>query len=325
MSQNSQTRITFHEHTFFEVQCPGRTLFIDPVFSHSRRGRRVADPVRGADYLLLTSATPWFDDALDVLEASEATVIATPRLCRQIGKELGLDRERLLDLEAWERASEQGLRVTALPISASLGAEASIEEGASILRDVANVFPQPRMRNNPILGALSPLLDLGTQTSSRALGMIGTPRSMRSLDRVNDLLGVDVTRVARGRAGLGFLLEMDGFPSVMHLADGVHAMTSDADLEDIAEVCAPGVLIMQADGMSVEPVVRAARILEPKTVLLYRARDPYAQGRRGQTLPVGHFLSAIEEGAPDCEALHLRKGDSFVLDPAPAADTAAAK
>jgi len=324
MNQDAQTRITFHEHTFFELSLPGRTLFIDPVFSHTRRGRRVADPVRKADYVLLTSTTPWFDDALDVLESSEATIIATPRLCRQIGRDIGIERKRQLDLEAWERASEEGLRITALPISASLGVEGSIEEGASILRDVSNVFPRGTSRL-PFMGALAPLLDLGTQTGNRALGMLNSSAGqLRSLDRVNDMFGVDVARVGRGRAGLGFFLELEGYPSVLHLADGVHAMTSDEDLEDIAEVCEPGILIMQADGTDVEPVVRATRILEPKTVLLYRARDPYAQGRRGQTLPVGNFLAAIEEGAPDCEALHLRKGDSYVLEKQ-AARPAAAK
>lgn len=176
----------------------------------------------------------------------------------------------------------------------------------------------------PFLGALSPLLDLGTQAGNRAMSMFGSSANqLRSLDRVNDMLGVDVTRVGRGRAGLGFFLELEGYPSVLHLADGVHAMTSDDELEDIAEVCEPGILIMQADGTDVEPVVRATRILEPKTVLLYRARDPYAQGRRGQTLPVGNFLSAIEEGAPECEALHLRKGDSYVLEKAAAKPAAA--
>jgi L-ascorbate metabolism protein UlaG (beta-lactamase superfamily) len=313
MNQIAQSRLTFHDHTFFELTLPGCTLFIDPVFSHDRRGRRVADPVRSADYVLLTSTTPWFDDAVDVLDGSDATLVATPKICRTAAREIGLEKKRQLDLEPWERASEKGLRITALPIFGSLGMEGSIDEGASILRDMTNIFPQSRSRL-PFLNALNPLMQIGTQTGNRALGMLTSAGQLRSLDRVNDMLGVDVTRVASGRSGLGFLFEIEGHPSLLHLADGVHAMTQDDDLEEMAEVCKPDILVVQAEGADVEPVVRAARILEPKTVLLYRARDPYAQGRRSQTLPVGSFLAAIEEGASQSEALHLRKGDSFLLE-----------
>jgi L-ascorbate metabolism protein UlaG (beta-lactamase superfamily) len=323
MNQPVQSRITFHEHTFFELSIPGRTLFIDPVFSQTRRGRKVPGQVRGADYVLLTSATPWLDDALDVLDSCEATVVTSARLCRQISRELELDRKRELDLEPWERASEDGLRITAVPITASLGMEGSIEEGASILRDMTNVFPQSRSRL-PLLGAVNPLLQAGSQLGSRAMGMFNSASQMRSLDRVNDMLGLDVTSIARGRSGVGFFFEVEGHPSVLHLADGVHAGTSDDELEDIADVCQPKILIMQADGTELEPVVRAARVLQPATVLLYRARDPYAQGRKGQVLPMGQFLAAIEEGAPKCETLHLRKGDSFVLDKDPSAKSASA-
>lgn len=323
MNETAQSRLTFHDHTFFELTLPTATLFIDPVFSHSRRGRRVAGQVRSADYVLLTAATPWFDDALDVLEDCEATLVATPKLCRTVGREISLDKKRQLDLEPWERASETGLRITALPIFGSLGMEGSIDEGAAILRDMTNIFPQSRSRL-PLLGALTPLLQMGTQTGNRALGMFTSATQLRSFDRVNDMLGIDVTRVARGRSGLGFFFEIEGYPSVLHLADGVHAMTQDDDLEDIAEVCKPDVLVVQAEGTDVEPVVRAARILEPKTVLLYRARDPYAQGRRAQTLPVGSFIAAIEEGASSSEALHLRKGDTFLLERSAAAPKAAA-
>jgi L-ascorbate metabolism protein UlaG (beta-lactamase superfamily) len=324
MNQTGQTRITFHKNTFFELSIPGRTLFIDPVFSQSRRGRRVVGQTRSADYVLLTSSTPWLDDALDVLEDSEATLVASPRLCKQIARELDLDRKRQLDLEAWERASEDGMRITALPITASLGMEGSMQEGAAMLQDFTNVFPKSQSRL-PLIGSIEPLLRSTMQTGTRALGMLGSNPQLQSLGRVNDMLGLDVVKVAQGRSGLGYYFEFDGYPSVMHLADGVHGMTSDDDLEDIADACEPSILIMQADGMEVEPVVRAARILEPKTVLLYRARDPYAERRKGQTQPMGNFLAALEEGAPSSEALQLRKGDTFVLEKLAAAAAAPAK
>jgi L-ascorbate metabolism protein UlaG (beta-lactamase superfamily) len=313
MTNPGQTRLTFHKHTFFELSTQGRTLFVDPVFSHERRGRRVADEVRGADYVLATSATPWFEDILDVLEACEATFVATPRLCRTVGRELDLPKKRLLDLEPWERASEPGFRLTAFPIQCSLGMEGAIEEGASILQDLTNVFPRSKTRI-PLVGNALPMLESTLQRTSRTLGGLAPVSQLRSLDRVNDMLGLDVSRIARGRPGLGYLFELEGHPSLLHLADGVHAGTSEDDLEEVADVCAPDVVVVQVEGMDVEPLVRAVRILGPKTVLLFRARDPYAAGRRGQTLPVGSFISAIEEGASDCEALHLKNGDTFILD-----------
>lgn len=335
MSNPGQTRLTFHKNSFFELTTPTRSLFIDPVFSHERRGRRVADEVRSADYVLATSMTPWFEDVLDVLDECEATFVGTQNLTRAVSRELGLKRKRLLDLEPWERASESGLRITALPISASIGMESAIEEGTGILKDISNVFPRGATRipmmgsgNLPFVGALGggnlplpmlgkgfPLLDQGLSQATRAMQGLGSmAQPPKSMGRVGDLFGLDVGTLTGGRPGLGYLFEMDEFPTLMHLADGVHAGTLDDDLEDIADICEPDVLVMHVQGMDVEPVVRAVRTLNPKTVLLYRSRDPYAEGRRGQTLPINSFVGAIEEGAPGCEALHMRKRDTYILE-----------
>lgn len=342
MSNSGQARLTFHKNTFFELSTPSRTLFIDPVFSHERRGRRVADEVRAADYVLATSMTPWFEDVLDVLDECDATFVATQSLTRMVSRELGIKRKRLLDLEPWERASESGLKVTALPISASIGMESAIEEGTGIVKDISNIFPRGASRipmmgagGLPFLGALGagglgggggfgglpllgrglPFLDQSISQATRAVESVGSmTRPPKSMGRVGDMFGVDVGSITGGRPGLGFLFEFEGFPSLMHLADGVHAGTTDDDLEDIADLCEPDVLVMHVQGMDVEPVVRAARILNPKTVLLYRSRDPYAEGRRGQTLPINSFVGAIEEGAHGCEALHMRKRDTYILE-----------
>jgi L-ascorbate metabolism protein UlaG (beta-lactamase superfamily) len=312
MSNPAQARLIFHKNSFFELATPSRTLFIDPVFSHERRGRRVADEVRTCDYVLATSMTPWFEDVLDVLDACDATFVGSHRLTRFVSSELGLKKSRLLDLEPWERASEAGLRITALPISASIGMENAIEEGTSIVRDISNIFPRGATRI-PLLGAALPLFDNGMRNATRLLQGVTSIGQPRAFGRVGDMLGVDVGQITGGRPGLGFLFELDGFPSLMHLADGVHAATSDDDLDDIADVAEPDVLVMHVSGMDVEPVVRAVRTLRPKTVLLYRSRDPYAAGRRGQTLPISSFIGAIEEGAPGTEALHMRKGDAYIL------------
>ena len=333
MSNPGQARLTFHKNTFFELSTPNRTLFIDPVFSHERRGRRVADEVRAADYVLATSMTPWFEDVLDVLDECDATFVASPSLTRMVSQELGIKRKRLLDLEPWERASESGLKITSLPISGSIGMESAIEEGTGILKDVSNIFPRGTSRipfmgagNLPLVGALGggglpllgrglPFLDQGLSQASRAFEGLGAmARPPKSMGRVGDMFGVDVGSITGGRPGIGYLFELDGFPSLMHLADGVHAGTTDDDLEDLADVCEPDVLVMHVQGMDVEPIVRAVRTLNPKTVLLYRSRDPYAEGRRGQTLPINSFVGAIEEGAAGCEVLHMRKRDTYMLE-----------
>lgn len=307
-------RLVFHRNAFFELQLKGRTFFIDPVFSQERRRRRVAGDVRTADYVLLTTQTPWYDDALDVLEACEATLVATPSLCRQVLDDLGVDRKRLLDLEPWERASEEGIKVTALPLTASTGMEATIEEGASILEDVAGVFPTG-LRSLPLVGTGVGLLENGMRTGRRAVKDVAGMGRNRMLGRAQDLLGMNLGRLGQGRPGTGFLVEADGYPSLLHLADGIHRGTSEDELRDIAEVAKPDVLLANIDGPSVQPLVRAIRILAPRTLLVYRSRDPYGEDRRNPTPPARAFMDAVAEDAPDCEVVLLRKGDAWVLEP----------
>lgn len=304
--------IIFHRNTFFEIQAGGRTLFVDPVFTRHRRGRKVATELRACDYLLVTSMTPWFDDALDVLDDCDATMVASPRICRVASRELGLARDRTVDLEEWERATDGGLRITALPMSASIGMERAIDEGTSLLRDMGNVFPGGT-RGIPLLSSGMTLIDDGLRNVTRALDGVAVIQQPRSLGRVGEMVGVDVGSIGGGRPGLAYLFEIDGYPNVLHLADGVHGGMDEEDLEDIADVAAPEVLIAHVGGRDVEPLVRAVRILEPATVLLYRSRDPYAAGRRSRTLPMSSFVGALEEDAPDTEVFHLRQGDSYVL------------
>ncbi|MBW2529232.1 MAG: hypothetical protein JRI23_33965 [Deltaproteobacteria bacterium] len=311
---SNQARLIFHRRTFFELVTPKSTLFIDPVFSHERRGRRVANETRPCDYVFATSMTPWFDDVLDVLDACDATVVGTPRVVRTVSDELELKGGRLLDLEAWERASDEGIRITALPITASIGMEAAINEGVGIMRDMGNVLPRRAGRSLPMVDNVFPMLNSSLRSAMNMMGNMGSMSRPRSVERVTDMLGVDVGRLTGGRPGLGFLFEVDGCPTVMHLADGVHEGTDMDDIDDMADLCQPDVLVMHAAGMAVEPIVRAARALKPKTVLLYRSRDPYRRGRHGQTQPMSSFIGAIEEGAPGCTTLHMRDGEAFLLD-----------
>jgi hypothetical protein len=99
----------------------------------------------------------------------------------------------------------------------------------------------------------------------------------------------------------------------------VHEGTDERDLEEIADLADVDVLVVEAIGSSVAPIVRAARILAPRTVLLFRSEDPYRRGRRSQALPVSAFADAVlEDRGDDVEAIALRPGDRYVLSTATA-------
>lgn len=292
---SNEASLSFHGKTFIEIAAAGTTIFIDPVFSSERRGRRVRGETRAADYVLVTQESDDFDDVLDVLEDSDATLVGGERVCRTAQRELSLDRDRVLDLQDWERASQDDLRLTAVPIfSASL-----MDDGLSLVDELAGLSPLPR-----------------------ALSALPFGRSARALANVPSMIRGEVSRAMRGKPGLGYLFEIAG-SRVLHLAAGVHPGTDERDLEDIAALGELDVVSVDVGARSVEPFVRAARILQPRTMLLYRSYDAYGRGRRAQALPLSAFVEAIREDRGDeVEALALRAGDRFVLEtPAPPAAT----
>jgi hypothetical protein len=145
------------------------------------------------------------------------------------------------------------------------------------------------------------------------LPLAGLTSSLRVLESI-PLFGHEIARNLRGRPALGFLFEFTTGQRVLHLADGVHAGADERDLEDIAALAPVDALLIDVGSQSIESVVRAVRLFEVGTVLLYRSQDPYARGRRSQAQPIGAFLEAIREDQGDkVEALHLREGDRFLL------------
>lgn len=293
MSTNSEATITFHGSTFVELAYQQTTLFVDPVFSSTRRGRRLRGATRPCDYVFLTRTGDNLDDTLDLLEDSrEAVLVGDERTCRTVQSELGLNRQRLLDLEPWERASESSFRVTALPIATP----SMLDESVSLLEDLGS-------------SGLGRLLPRG----AGRMPMRGLSSGMRTLQSL-PFFGNEMMRGLRGRPGLGFLFELTQGPRVLHLADGVHEAADERELEDIASLGRVDVALLDVGNQAVDAVVRAVRLLDVSTVLLYRSVDPYARGRRAQATPVGAFLEALREDAGDeLEALHLREGDRFVL------------
>lgn len=289
---NDEITITFHGSSFLELSARETSIFIDPVFSSSRRGRRLRGTTRPCDYLFLTQATEAFDDALDVLEDSDAVLVASPGLCRAAQDELGLGRGRVLDLEAWEIARDDAFRVTAVPIHAPT----VFDDGQALLEDLSGVAGLVEIQ----------------RAISRLPVLAGALRGARTLRGALPSWA--------GKPGLGFLFELGSGQRVLFLGGGVHGGVDERDLEDIASLAEIDALVLDVGTQRIEPVVRAARLFAAPSVLLYRGRDAYARGRRAQALPVSAYTEAIAEDQGDrVDALHLRPGDRFVLSAPPAA------
>lgn len=292
MSTTEEATISFHGSTFFELSFKQTSIFVDPVFSSNRRGRRLRGATRPCDYAFVTHPGDSFDDVLDLLEDSEAILVGSERVCRMAQGELGLGRKRLLDLEAWERASEEAFRVTAVPIATP----SMVDESAGILEDLGG-------------SAMGRLLPRGASRVPRA----GLSSGMRMLESL-PFLGNSLLGNLRGRPGLGFLFELASGQHILHLSNGIHGATDEREIEDIASLAPLDALLLDVGAQGVEAVVRAVRSFDVSTVLLFRSQDPYARGRRSQALPVNAFIEAIQEDQGNkVEALHLREGDRYIL------------
>jgi hypothetical protein len=305
MSTTDEVTLTFHGSSFLELAYKQTTVFIDPVFSSSRRGRRLRGATRPCDYVFVTQASDNFDDILDVLEdAKDAVLVAAERVVRMARSELGLGRGRALDLEPWERASEDAFRVTAVPIFAP----SMMDDSASLLEDLSDG-----------LGRVVP------RGLSR-LPMAGVGSAMRSMRALGGLpfIGNQLLSGLRGTPALGYFFEIGAGQRILDLSNGVHAGTDERELEDIASLAEADVLVLDVNNQGIEAVVRAVRVVGAPTVLVYRSQDPYVRGRRAVSQPISAYIEAItEDGGDKIEALHLREGDRFVLSapekaPAPA-------
>ncbi|HEU4409597.1 MAG TPA: hypothetical protein VFS43_30360 [Polyangiaceae bacterium] len=303
MSQTHDVTILYQGSTFVELHFDGAVAFVDPAFrGRRRRGRaRRDDEAVACDYVFVTQLGDGFDDALDALDAADAILVGPPQACRLALRELGLSRKRTLDLEPFERARDEAFRVTAVPAAAA----ALVDEGLGLFDGAFDA-----------LGARG----LGRAPSAR--------RAFDQAQRLFDLpraLGDELLRGLRGRPGLGYHFESSQGSSILHLGAGVHRGTDPRALDAIAEIADPvDVLLLDVSSSQPDDVVRAARLLSPSTLLLYRSLDAYGHGRRSRPLPVSAFVEAVDEDfGSELEALHLRPGDRYVLDARPGAAAAA--
>lgn len=346
MPAHGHVACTFHGSTFVEIAFGETSLFVDPVFSQVRRGRRVRGETRPCDFVLWTEGGESIDDALDVLEDDEdAVLVGSPSACKLARAELRLERDRTLDLEPWERAKDDAMRVTAVPIAIA----SAIDEGVASLEDLAMGAGRAGIGLGRRGMAMGDRLGAGLGPLGTSLGrvpVVGDLARGRALTALPDLLGaftgameqmgsvlpgggpraLGLGAIGRGRPGLGFLIEPTGGPSILHLGRGVHAGADERDLEDVAELAEIDAVLVDVSRASVDALVRATRILEPSFVLLYRSEDAYERGRRRAATPISAFAEAIAEDADDVEVQHLKRGDRFVLgaaDEAPRATPAA--
>ena len=129
MTKSGEIAVVYHGHTFLELAGAGSTVFLDPVFSSARRGRRQRGETRKADYVFVSRESDVLEDALDVLEDSDAILVASDGICRYATQELDLGRGRTRDLEPWERANDEAFRVTAVPLTAP----SLVDDGTALL------------------------------------------------------------------------------------------------------------------------------------------------------------------------------------------------
>lgn len=347
MAPASTVAVTFHGSTFIEIAFGEAILFVDPVFSSERRGRRVRGESRRCDYVLATEGGDSLDDALDVLEdVDDAVLVGTPRACKVARQELELGKDRTLDLEPWERASDDGFKVTAVPISIA----SAVDEGLASIEDLAmgagrgalgmgrnlggagnplasalGSVPIVGQLARPMTSALPNLLGafagnglsngLGNGLANGVLGPLGGLAGSAGLSRLG------LPSMGRGRPGLGYLVEIEDGPSILHLGRGVHAATDEQVLEEIAELGAVDSVIVDISRANVGSLVRAVRALDATFVVLYRSEDAYQRGRRPAQAPTASaFAEALaEDRGDDVEVQYLRKGDRYVLGPESAA------
>lgn len=260
-------------------------ILVDPRSTGRRGGPELPDTV---DYVLQTQSHPDVQDGIEFTldERPESLLVAPPAACGRVQRALDLPEDRLLDLQAWERARSELVRITALPTPV------------------------------PTLGDLGPAF---------GGPLPGDPLRLAS-DLLRNLPFAGTLEAAAGLAGLhtnqGFALELTDGPTIAFLGEALAGRPPRRWLEDIGDVVTPDVLIAAASGPLVEGLVWANRELKPRLVLLYRARDPYGQDALFPALPMNRFIEALQEDAPDVEVLHVRKGDRYVFEAPPAQATA---
>lgn len=269
-----------HGNGSFSLTHGELAIVVDPRASR----RREPEIPEAVDYVLQTQHHADVQQGVEITleRRADSVLVGPPSSCGRAQRALDLPEERILDLQAWERAKSELVRITALPA--------------------------------PVLG------DLGGLPG----GLPGDPLRMVS-EVLRNLPFAGTVEAAAGVLGLGTVqgygLELTDGPSIVLLGEMLAGRPPRRWLDDVADVVRTDVLVAAATGPMVEGLVWANRVLQPRLVLLYRARDPYGPDSLVPALPMGRFVEALEEDAPDLEVVHLRDGERYVFE-APTAEPA---
>ena len=214
---------------------------VDPRLPEGDDDRDAALGALRTDYLLLTRTDRrHLDDALDVLERGDATLIGESSTVEQAERALELD-DRAVDVEAWEKVRFAGLTLTVLPAPAG-----------DLLPDPGELLP----------GGLSGAADMASSMIERTMSAL--PGLGLGLRR-HHLVGV---------------LQPEGGPAVLLAGDALVGAAPRRWLDDVKEDVHVDVLVAAAAGDRVDGLVWAVRELHPTRVVLYRDRDPWDDGGR---------------------------------------------
>lgn len=279
-------------HLSFSLDAQTR-LDVDP---RKRRRRRL-----NTDYVLLTTDNAdVYEDALDVLETNDATLVCAPALAQAADRELKLG-ERAVDLGAFERVRSAHVRVTALP--------APPAARASMFSPIGDNLPVNPME----------MQFMGVGPRALLQMAMGLPVIGGAVRAGGDMIGAATPPAALQGYTLNFL---NGGPTVSILGETLAGRPDRRWLDSLNDAGSPDILMAAAAGSNVEGVVWAVRELKPDAVLLYRVHDPY--DGHTDNLPIGRFVDALQEDAPTVEVTHLRSGDGYAVPLSDASNTEAA-
>jgi hypothetical protein len=263
------------------------TIAVDPWLATESTGRRKKKTAEAPAFDFVLLADPGegaFDEVLDVLEGSDAVLIGPPGRCDDASRELGGKPESYMDLVPGESARCAVFGVTAVGTDGG-GALPGFNEVTSTVSGVGRTFglhAEPPVGLTDMLGKLPFMSAL----SSFRMG---------------------------SQAKLGYLLSFEGGPNVLVAGEAFVGAPDLAMLDEVSELDEVDVLVAAADGDDVGGLIWGVREMEPKTVVLYRTRDPYGLGSRRPALPIRRFVEALDEDSPDTEVVFLRKGKSHAL------------
>lgn len=307
----SQIELTYHGDGDFALSAADAwSVRIDPCLVVARDGQRVRlrrpEP---STYVVCSDSregVAW--DALELLEASDATLIAPASVCDTIDAERAVEPDRLVDLAPWERLRSGYLRITSFPIAspASGGLLGNLSRGAQTL--TGNL-------TRPLSRMAQPLTQAAGVRNAPSLGGL-----LSSIPMLGDMVAAPLGFAGASSTSLGWVFELEHGTTVVHASTGL-AGRPDADmLDDLASFTQADILVAAAEGDHVEGLIWATRALRPHTVLLYRHTDPYSADADRPALPIQRFIEALHEDAPDVDVEFLRPGDAYVFDDLPEAD-----